>query len=658
MVVVVQHGAVVAARPPSEFLKCDFEKFGLASNLEQSEESFKRQKSEETTAVEKPKAISKSGDRGPSQQEEEEREIGALSCAVWGTYAREMGVHVACVLAVLYIGKNFSDLAANFLLAGWSSDRTDVSEYLWQFSFYAVLSFTSVFFLAGRVLVFRYVSLKVSRKQHDRALWAVLRSPMSFLDTTPTGRIVNRFSSDLQRVDLELRYSAAGFLDQIVSMLIAMTVSAAYMPLLFVLAPLAFVYNYVQRRFRTTARELQRLLSRSRGPIFAGLDEAMIGVSSIRAYQKQMHFIHRNQEKVETNVRAQINLMCCNRWLAIRLRAIGTIPVAVITFTLVLQNSWHLSFMTFTGATAGLILKYALQLTWTTEGILQSLTNMELCLVALERLQGYGNLKQEPELARADDTCLNEWPSTGTIEFDNVVMRYRAELPTVLNGISFTIPGGTSVGVIGRTGAGKSSLLQALFRMGPLDAGTIRIDGEDISAIGLHTLRRRVAIIPQDPVGFTGSIRFNLDPFGEHSDEEILKELENVQLTNFVRSHNEGLEYHLTAGGENLSVGQRQLLCAARAFLRTSKILVLDEATASVDLNTDELIQRVLQNAVTMRKLTTITIAHRINTILGSDNVLVMDRGVVGEFGPTQMLSVDSSSMFYTFIHPKAVPST
>lgn len=230
-------------------------------------------------------------------------------------------------------------------------------------------------------------------------------------------------------------------------------------------------------------------------------------------------------------------------------------------------------------------------------------------------------------------------------------MRYRSSLSSVLNGISFTVPGGTSVGVVGRTGAGKSSLLQALFRMCPLDSGVIRIDGEDIWKMGLHTLRRRLAIIPQDPVGFTGTLRFNLDPFGDHSDAELMAELKKVQLKEFVDAQQGGLDYHLSAGGENLSVGQRQLACAARAFLIKSPVLILDEATASVDFRTDTLIQEVLQNEMSKRSLTTLTIAHRINTIISCHNVLVMDEGRNVEFGPPKELAADSSTIFSTFVH-------
>jgi ABC-type multidrug transport system fused ATPase/permease subunit len=334
------------------------------------------------------------------------------------------------------------------------------------------------------------------------------------------------------------------------------------------------------------------------------------------------------------------------------------VPVALITLVLVFPGYLHISFLAIKGALAGLVLRYAMQLTMTMEGILQSLTATELSLVALERMREYGVLEPEPPLTEEEDGQLGEWPTAGSIAFESVVMRYREDLPTVLNGITFKIPGGTSVGVVGRTGAGKSSLLQAIFRTCPLDAGVIRIDGKDISKLGLHTLRRHLAIIPQDPVGFTGSLRFNLDPFDEYDDAALYAELEKVQLANFVRSKEEGLQYHLTAGGENLSVGQRQLMCAARALLRNAKILILDEATASVDFQTDELIQGILQHEVATRNLTTLTIAHRINTILGADMVLIMDKGVVAEMGPTKKLAADPSSRFFTFVHAGGHVST
>ncbi|CAK0800627.1 unnamed protein product [Prorocentrum cordatum] len=416
---------------------------------------------------------------------------------------------------------------------------------------------------------------------------------MSWLDTTPTGRTVNRFSQDQQKLDLEMQGTISAFADNIVTLSISLIVISIYVPVLLLLAlPLLYYYNAIQKKFRLTARELQRLASVNKSPIFQGLDQAIAGISSLRAYEIQEPLAQENAHKVETAVRMIFNIMCCNRWLSIRLRTLGTAPVALVTLLLLLSLG-----MAVQGGAVGLVLRYSLQLTTNMEGLLQSLTNTELCLVALERLSTLSEVSPEPVLLQDGDEARHEsWPGSGQVRFESVTMRYREDLPTVLNSISFTVPGGTSVGVVGRTGAGKSSLLQALFRMCPLDAGRITIDGADISDMGLHTLRRRLAIIPQDPVGFTGTLRFNMDPFGERSDDEIMEQLRNVQLTDFASE--EGLRHHLTSGGDNLSVGQRQLVCAARAFLRGCRILVLDEATASVDFRTDALIQDVLRNEV------------------------------------------------------------
>jgi len=341
------------------------------------------------------------------------------------------------------------------------------------------------------------------------------------------------------------------------------------------------------------------------------------------------------------------------------MRLLGAILSASTALLVVFHNylGWMGSLVS--GMGAGLALRYAGTITGNLEGFMNSITQVELCLVALERLAAYAELQSESELVQPSDDVISsdgavvQWrPIKGEIQFTDVVMSYRADLAPVLQGISFLIPGGTSIGIVGRTGEGKSTVLQALFRMCELQSGVVSIDGMDISKLGLHTLRSSLAIIPQDPVGFTGSVRFNLDPFQDHTDDEIMAELAKVQLRAFVEAKGEGLDYQLSAGGDNLSVGQRQLLCAARAFLRGCRILVLDEATASVDFATDALIQDALKFEVTTKNLTTLTIAHRINTILSADRVLVVKGGRAAEFGQTQELANDTSSLFYTFLRP------
>eukprot|EP00930_Biecheleria_cincta_P034402 TRINITY_DN23780_c0_g1_i1.p1 TRINITY_DN23780_c0_g1~~TRINITY_DN23780_c0_g1_i1.p1 ORF type:complete len:1507 (+),score=289.06 TRINITY_DN23780_c0_g1_i1:550-4521(+) len=591
---------------------------------------------------------------------QEEREVGALDLSIWCTYARIMGPTMGSCLALAYLGTSFTQLGSTWWLKHWSSENMASSwESLDALAVYAMFALGTVTCLSSRMFFFRRTSLRTSRQLHHKLLWAVLRAPMSWIDMTPSGRIINRFAQDVQKLDMELQGTTSSFVDNILNLIISLAVVGVAVPaVLLVVLPMLYLYNRVQKRFRQTARELQRLASSSRSPIFQSLDEAICGVSTLRAFGLQSFFIERNSNRCGLNTRLDFSIVGCNRWLSTRMKCLGTVPVAGVVLAVLLQK--HVSWLSFSisSSMAGLVLRYTLQLTNNLEGLLQGLTNMELCLVALERITTYAQLTPEPwsasqEMWPEEELETDEkpgWPSCGKICFDSVCMRYRNSLPPVLNGISFTVPGGTSVGVVGRTGAGKSSLLQALFRMCPLDGGVISIDGEDIWKMGLRTLRRRLAIIPQDPVGFTGTLRFNLDPFGDYSEADLMAELEKVQLKEFVDAQQNGLNYHLSAGGENLSVGQRQLACAARAFLIKSPILILDEATASVDFKTDTLIQEVLRKEMQTRSLTTVTIAHRINTIISCTNVLVMDKGKNVEFGPPQELAADPSTIFSTFV--------
>jgi len=550
---------------------------------------------------------------------------------------------------------------STWYLAQWSESWDENPENADKDKFeslgvFACMSFAIIFFMFCQTMIFLVVSLKVSRRSHDAALWAVLRSPMSFVDKTPTGHVLSRFSADLQKVDMQLRNGAQQFLNLTFDGFSSLAVSSSFAPIVLLFTPILLLAIRMNRFFRTTMRELSRLQQRSKGPLFQGLEEAFEGMSSIRAYQRQQHFMSLFQEQAEKHIRMILCVVCVNRWLAIRLRAIALVPVAVTVLTIVLEHTLDIGFLSFSASTAGIALMFILQFSLAMETILVTFGMVEASLIALERIKGFMDLTVEPALIEAADGGLDKWPSAGMIEFDSVVMRYRQELPLVLHGVSFTIPGGTSVGVVGRSGAGKSSLLQALFRICPLESGTIRIDGNDIAQMGLHTLRRCLSVIPQDPVGFTGTFRFNLDPFEEFSDDVIQGELKKVQLMDIVEEKGGLNNFQLTAGGENLSVGQRQLMCATRAFLRKAPILVLDEATASVDLKTDELIQQMLKETVTDRKMTTLTIAHRVKTILGYNNVLVMDHGLVAEFGPTQKLAADPSSTFYTFLNKGSAP--
>jgi len=598
----------------------------------------------------------------------EDRRTGAVKSDVWLMYAWQMGVPFFCLIVLCYACVKGLNLGATLWIAAWARDVK--SDNVSSLMVYTALLLTAIVIMVIRMFLMRHVSLEVSRTVHNKALSQVLRAPMSWMDLTPTGRIVNRFAQDMTRIDVPLQNNISEFLEQACNLVCAFGLILAAEPhMLLLVIPLGCIYFRVQKYYRSSARELQRLTNISRSPVYQSLGEAINGVSIIRSFEKVHHFDDLHVAKVHRFILLWHTTQMCNRWMQIRMRLTSTFLVSALAFYFVLADAGHVGSslgLRVSGTVAGLTLRYGLQLTAALEAWMVNMGLTEMSLVGLERVAAY--MEMAPEDAPQPDSsprsesgpaalqtnCVTDvpatWPHEGEVEFDNVVMRYRPNLPQVLSGVSFKVPGGTTLGIVGRTGSGKSSLLQALFRLYRLDAGCIRIDGIDTANIDLHTLRSRLSIIPQDPVGFTGTLRFNLDPFSSHSDEAIWEELEKVQLRSYFEDCEDGLQYQLSVGGENLSAGQRQLICAARALLRRSRILVLDEATSSVDFRTDALMQEVLQESVERFKLTTLTIAHRINTVMGSDNVLVMERGKAVEFGRPKELSADASSAFSRFV--------
>lgn len=294
----------------------------------------------------------------------------------------------------------------------------------------------------------------------------------------------------------------------------------------------------------------------------------------------------------------------------------------------------------------GLSITYALQITQSMNWLVRMTSDIETNIVSVERIKEYGQTKQEAAWVVEHTTPNKEWPEQGRVQFNDYKVRYREGLDLVLRGIDFEVNGGEKIGIVGRTGAGKSSLTLALFRIIEAAEGKISIDGIDISVLGLHALRSRLTIIPQDPVLFSGSLRMNLDPFESKSDDDIWKSLELAHLKSFVTTLTAGLNHEISEGGENLSVGQRQLVCLARALLRKTKVLILDEATAAVDLETDDLIQKTIRTE--FKDCTVLTIAHRLNTIMDSDRVIVLDKGMISEYASPSELLQDKNSIFYS----------
>ncbi|KAJ8319363.1 hypothetical protein KUTeg_004454 [Tegillarca granosa] len=405
------------------------------------------------------------------------------------------------------------------------------------------------------------------------------------------------------------------------------------------MVPLMILYIAVQRFYVATSRQLKRLESVSRSPIYSHFGETIVGVSTIRAYQQQGRFITESEYKVDENLICHFPAIIANRWLAIRLEFVGNCIVFFAALFAVIGRD------SLSAGIVGLSITYALNVTQTLNWLVRMTTELETNIVAVERVKEYSETPTEAPWVIEDNRPEQKWPDSGRVVFNDYGVRYREGLDLVLKGISCTIEPGEKIGIVGRTGAGKSSLTMALFRIIEKAQGSIVIDGIDVSTIGLHDLRSKITIIPQEPILFSGSLRMNLDPFESYSDEDLWRALEHAHLKNFVSQLPKGLQHECTEGGENLSVGQRQLVCLARALLRKTKILVLDEATAAVDLETDDLIQHTIRTEFS--DCTILTIAHRLNTIMDYTRIMVLDVGKIVEFKSPNELLQDDNSIFY-----------
>ena len=400
---------------------------------------------------------------------------------------------------------------------------------------------------------------------------------------------------------------------------------------------------FIQNYYVTTARQLKRLDSINRSPIFSHFTEVVNGASSVRAYGQVDRFVQENLSKVDRSVSCGYLNFSSNRWLGTRTETLGNLIILFAGLFAIWSRG------TLSAGLAGLSMSYAITVLDAMNWMVRMMCQLETNFVALERILEYTNNPQEDDWHKEGDTKLTSWPDHGSIEFDSYSTRYREGLDLVLKNIRMTVKSGEKIGICGRTGAGKSSLTLSLFRIVESAGGRITIDGKDISKIGLHKLRSRLTIIPQDPVLFAGSLRFNLDPCGQHSDADIWDALGHSHLKDQMKQLGDGLDHTVAEGGENFSVGQRQLICLARAILRKTKVLVLDEATAAVDLETDDLVQDTIRKEFV--DCTVLTIAHRLNTIMNYDRIAVFDSGQLVEMDSPESLMAKPDSVFSKLVH-------
>ncbi|CAI5476766.1 unnamed protein product [Closterium sp. Yama58-4] len=505
---------------------------------------------------------------------------------------------------------------------------------------YASLAIGSGLFVVLRAFLSVHVGLRTADGFFQDMLHAVFRAPMAFFDSTPTGRTLARASADQNALDLQLFFNFGSVLNNLVQLLgIFLVTAAVTWPVIVVLIPLALLYVPLQRYYLSSSRELTRIDGLTKSPILAHFSETLAGAAVIRAFAQEERFEIENADAVDNNMRAYFHYYGAIYWLGLRLETISAVVLAFVAFLLVLVPQG-----TIEPGQAGVSLAYGLTLNMALVMTMWHLSNLENKLVAVDRIRHFSAIPSEAPLIVEGNRPSADWPNRGSISFENLQMRYREAMPLVLKGVTVTFRGGEKVGVVGRTGSGKSTLVVALFRLVEPVGGRVMIDGVDISTIGLQDLRSRLAIIPQDPTLFEGTVRSNLDPLGRYHSSLLWEVLEKCQLAEAVMDKEDKLDAIVVEGGENWSVGQRQLFCLARALLKRSRILVLDEATASVDSATDAIIQRTIKE--NFARATVITVAHRIPSVIDSDKVLVLEAGRVEEFDSPVRLLANKRSLF------------
>ncbi|KAF9905090.1 hypothetical protein EC991_002043, partial [Linnemannia zychae] len=609
----------------------------------------------------------------------EKMKEGQVEANIFFVYMKALRYRNAILMCTLFVLAQVCLVGTNLWLKYWikrteeSQDLTDsgnttatppsVGLFL---GVYAVLTFTYVLlYVLVSWLTFAKARIRASELLHREFLTKIMRLPMSFFDTTPLGRVLNRFSSDFTSIDDRLPnkfFDACYFLVTVAGTFILIIYTAPQF--LFALPFLILAYYVIQVCFLRISQVVTRMYSVSKSPVYQHFNESLNGVSTIRAMAVQDRFIEENGRRMDRMANNFMGSMTSKRWVEVQLRLLSTFVLLFAALFAVLGREQ------LDPSLVGLTISFAMSITEEITSLVRIGCDFQNHLVAVERVIEYTDLTTEaPE--HTNVVLPPNWPNQGHIRFKNYSTRYREGLDLVIKHISLDILPTQKIGIVGRTGAGKSSLTLALFRIieaasstsagsgvsididgtareedeENIDGGSIEIDGIDISTVGLEDLRKHLAIIPQDPTLFAGTVRDNLDPFEELTDFQLWEALDRSHLKSTISSLPGGLHFKVSQNGENFSVGQRSLICLARALLRKSKILVMDEATAAVDVETDELIQRTIRSQFADR--TVLTIAHRIKTVMDSDKILVLEKGRVEEFEAPGELLKRKESLFY-----------
>ncbi|XP_053240553.1 ATP-binding cassette sub-family C member 4 isoform X3 [Podarcis raffonei] len=588
---------------------------------------------------------------------EESRSEGKIGFSIYKKYfAAGTNCFVIFILLLLNILAQVAYVLQDWWLSYWANEQvklnvtmegsseSNVTKTLdlgWYLGMYGGLTVAAIVFTILRSLLMFQVLVNAAQTLHNKMFQSILRAPVLFFDVNPIGRILNRFSKDIGHLDDLLPLTFLDFVQTLLQICGVVAVAIGVIPWILVpLIPLFILFIFLRRYFLDTSRDIKRLESTTRSPVFSHLSSSLQGLWTIRAFKAEQRFQELFDAHQDLHTEAWFLFLTTSRWFAVRLDAICAIFVVVVAFASLLLAH------TLDAGQVGLALSYSITLMGTFQWGVRQSAEVENLMISVERVLEYTELDKEAPW-ETNKHPPPDWPSEGVVVFENVNFAYTVDGPLVLRHLSAVVKSKEKVGIVGRTGAGKSSLIAALFRLAE-PQGRIWIDKYLTSELGLHDLRKKISIIPQEPVLFTGTMRKNLDPFDEYSDEELWNSLEEVQLKEAIEELPDKLETQLAESGSNFSVGQRQLVCLARAILKKNKILIIDEATANVDPRTDELIQKTIREK--FAQCTVLTIAHRLNTIIDSDRIMVLDSGRLKEYDEPYILLQEKESLFYKMV--------
>ena len=579
---------------------------------------------------------------------DENQEKGRIKCIVYKDFLKKIGICTILITFIVTIVMSASQSGMDLWLSYWTKNQTKSKNKLYFF-IYCIFGFIGCAFTYCKERLQSHSNIRLSRKMHQQMIESLIRAPVpTFHDTIPKGQIINRLSNDIDSVDHEGMLSFATSLTTATLFLNSIGVCGFYEPYsLLTILPIFIIGYFVIEYYRNASREIKRMETSLRSPVISLCQEVVPGTVTIRAFGFQNKYVSIFHEKTNEHVKLELINSGCLKWFEMSLDLVSFFFTAfLMAFTMIFKSK-------FSSQAVSLIFTYSDKMKNTLNELLTTFTNYENSMIQYERCLNFTNIPSEAKLKCDIDDSLMNWPKHGKIEFINYSVKYRPDTDLVLKNINCLIKGKEKVGIVGRTGSGKSTITLCLFRILEATEGRIIIDDIDISNIGLDKLRSNLTIIPQDPALMEGTLRYNIDPLNKSNAFDILKVMKKIGFDYIVKRNNLGLNQEIAEGGSNLSVGEKQLICITRAILRKSKIVVMDEATASIDYKTEELIQKAINEI--LDGSTFITIAHRIKTILNYDRIIVLDSGEIVAFDSPSNLINDKNSLFYKLYSKSAI---